>query len=57
MEGKRQWVRGGDWGAGWGGAEQRETGEDEGKGDEGIWMVSRDKRREMGDGLHPINEI
>ena len=26
------------------GESRRETGEDEGKGEEGIWMVSRDKR-------------
>lgn len=44
MKGKRQWVSGEDCGAGGGGAERRETEEDEGKGEEGIWMVSRDKR-------------
>lgn len=59
MKGKRRWVRRGDGGAGGGGAEQRETEEDEGKGKEGIKMLSRDKRREMADGLHPttLDEI
>lgn len=48
MKGERQRKRGEDCGAGGGrggGVEQRETREDEEKGKEGIWMVSRDKRR------------
>lgn len=44
MKGKRQLVSGEDSGAGGGGAERRVTEEDEGKGEKGIWMVSRDKK-------------
>lgn len=39
--------------------QSQEILEDEGKGEEGIWTVSRDKRRKPVDGLHPtmFNEI
>lgn len=48
-------VRRGDCGA----AGEEQNTEKEGQGEEGIWMISRDKRQEMEDELHPVtlNEI
>lgn len=44
MKVTRQGIRRGECGAEEGGAGQRDTGEEEGKGEEGIWKISRDQR-------------